>query len=380
MRKVLGAASILCFILAGIVCWIGYSSKTFPDWDTAALLMLLIAPGIVSGIWLLSTNDMYNTGDIRWAFGILAVLFVVLGAVWHQLGEEVWRYDISYWRWYQNEWWVIGWCLFLAVVFFVAWFLVWYYDYDPYKEPDVELQSLSSRYSPYMRPAQANKQAEAAAARDNLLTYLGKEATGRTELQKKQLEHKYTAPRVEEQRRVEKAATEAATARQLAEKKVADKASQKNLTPEAHVEIKKEKAISAIRIKEKDKDSTREINKTKELNEHGHKLELDRMKEQVRLAILADKLGEHQMIEIILEQMQRLYEKMSAVRANGNLDETAKTQILSNYEEYLVTLTTDRREREGRLVQADNRQRIQPAPQTANLRGDYREDPQAREE
>lgn len=166
-------------------------------------------------------------------------------------------------------------------------------------------------------------------------------------------------------------------------KKLTSQAADKGLTVESHqklkvagsesdIKINEEGKLSDIRTKEKDKDAERDINKTKELNEHEHRLELEKMQEQVRLAIIVDKLGEHQMIELILEQMERLHTRMSAIRHYIQIDDEARVQLLNDYDEYLLTLRKDRRSREVRLVQADQTKRLPEGQQTTNLRRDYR--------
>jgi hypothetical protein len=190
MRKVLGASSILCFGLAGLVWWIGSSARTFPDWDTAAILSMLLSAGSVLGIWVLNTDDGQYKGDPRWAYGLLMVLFVVLGGVWLALGEWVWRYEVGYYRWYKNEWWVVGFSLGLAAV----WFVLWLYSFgrdDPY-----EALSEMNRYA-------AAKETKASGARTNLKTQLAQEIQAATKLKESQLDYNYVAPRAKEQRDLE---------------------------------------------------------------------------------------------------------------------------------------------------------------------------------
>lgn len=361
MRERVGATSTACFVFAAIIWGVLSFSDTFknvPGWVVVAIISVLLAVGSVSGLWFLLTLD----GDSpKLLYGLLTVLFIIFGAVWLALGEWVWRYKFRYNDWYKNEYWVVGICIFFAIAFFIAWLF-------SYKPDDLD-QFLDAKYSSTMNPRAANYQAKRSAAQTNLLQHLTNQTQAKADLKRQQIDYQYAVPKAKEQRKLEVSANEAQVAKNEQDKKVIQAAGQRGYTVETDQKILETRELSQIKIDE-----------AKKMGEEELRREIEKMQEQVRIAIIADRLGDHQMIELILEQIERLHVKMSDVRQNVKLDQEAKTQILSEYAEYILTLSNDRRDREGRLVQAPNRQRLPEGQQTDNLRGDYREDPQAGEE
>lgn len=165
-----------------------------------------------------------------------------------------------------------------------------------------------------------------------------------------------------------------------AKTKLTAQAIDRGLTIESDQQLRVAEGQSKVRTGELREVSQIEIDKARQMGEDELRREINKMQEQVRLAIIADKLGEHQMIEMIVEQQTRIYEKIQGIEQNPSLSDRTRRRMLNDLEEFVLTLKEDRRAREDRLLQAGNRQGLREVRETAKLRGDYREDPKAREE
>jgi hypothetical protein len=165
-----------------------------------------------------------------------------------------------------------------------------------------------------------------------------------------------------------------------AKTKLTNQAADKGLTIESDQKLRVAESESTIKVGETRELSQIKIDEAKQMGEDELRREITKMQEQVRLAIIADKLGEHQMIEMIVEQQTRIYEKIQGIEQNPSLSERTKRRMLNDLEEFVLTLKEDRRAREDRLLQAGNRQGLREVRETTELRGDYRKDPKTGEE
>jgi hypothetical protein len=149
---------------------------------------------------------------------------------------------------------------------------------------------------------------------------------------------------------------------------------------ESRLRTDEESRLVDLRIKEKDTDSQREIDKFRLTKSIELQNTLEEMREQVRLVIIADLLTGHQKIELVIEQADRINMQLQEIRRNPELDEITRLRMLNDREEFLLTLKEYRRAEENRLLQTGNRQGIQEVRETSNLRRDYRKALKAREE
>jgi hypothetical protein len=157
---------------------------------------------------------------------------------------------------------------------------------------------------------------------------------------------------------------------------ITEQAGENGLTLIADQELKVEGGKSKIKTDEQGRLDALEVEKFKQMKSEELKNTLEEMRERVRLAIIADRLVDHQLLELVLEQAERLHAKMTGIRENPSLTEVSRTRLLNDYEEVLLTLKENRRGIEDRLrsVQEDNGQGLRQVHETANLRGDYKKE------
>lgn len=96
------------------------------------------------------------------------------------------------------------------------------------------------------------------------------------------------------------------------------------------------------------------VEQKKAFNQADLDNELAKMREQVRLAIIAKHFSNHQMISLISEQLDTLYLRIEEIRESNSIPEAAKRRMIEDREEYITTLKEDRRGRQKRLLEAHN--------------------------
>lgn len=128
-------------------------------------------------------------------------------------------------------------------------------------------------------------------------------------------------------------------------------------------------------------DDVSEVNKTKYLSEISvqekrafNQADLDnevaRMREQVRLAIVAKHFSDHQVISLISEQLDALYLQVEDINKSDSIPEGAKRRMIADREEYIFTLKEDKLGRQKRLLEAHNGRDVRGNNEAPLLRGD----------
>jgi hypothetical protein len=121
-----------------------------------------------------------------------------------------------------------------------------------------------------------------------------------------------------------------------------------------------------------------EINKVERLADSDQKREFEKMREQVRLSMIAHQLTEHQKVTLIIEMLDLMYKEIQQIQDDPVLADTTKQRMIQDREEFIVSLKKDRKKREGRLsedrlVQGGRQKGLRAGDEAAKLRGDYRE-------
>jgi hypothetical protein len=121
-----------------------------------------------------------------------------------------------------------------------------------------------------------------------------------------------------------------------------------------------------------------EIAKVERLADSDQKREFEKMREQVRLSMIAHHLTEHQKVSLIIDMLDLMYKQIQEIEDNSDYSDRTKQRMIEDREEFVVSLKQDRKEREGRLsedrlVQGGRQKGLRAGDEAAKLRGDYRE-------
>ena len=113
------------------------------------------------------------------------------------------------------------------------------------------------------------------------------------------------------------------------------------------------------------------VEEKKHLNEADLNNELAKMREQVRLAIIAEHLSEHQKITLVNEHLDSLYKQIDEIEKMTDISEKTRQRMIEDREEIITTLKDDRRARQKGLLEAHNGGNLQRDSANPDDGGDF---------
>lgn len=141
------------------------------------------------------------------------------------------------------------------------------------------------------------------------------------------------------------------------ERHTMERADNEKLDPGSYMRIREQEETNKLEITQGTEKDRLEVDKTRLLNglavEHKKQfaqIELDNkvaeMQEQVRLAIIAKHLSEHQKAQLVQEQIDGIYKQIDTVWADNKISDTTKRKMIEDRQDLVIAFKEENR---GRL-------------------------------